>query len=231
MTDWKPWTGTSTHHRVPPRWTPRHAIREALVSMAELGTSPRRVNRSWNLALLTTAEPGRRNRRPLDAAFLVVATVGTGLAATVARLAPDVDADTAQALATVFGWGPNVWRAAFVLTLALALLITRPLMFRRRWILVRDIVVGLAVVLVIGALLGRIVDREWIVAEPHVFSNWGFPEFRLACAVAIFAISGPELVRPVRMISTVLVGAAALGAAVLGMGLPSEVLGAFALGL
>src|SRR5262245_31309619 len=195
------------------------------------GTSAGKVNRSWNLALLTAAEPGRRNRRTLDAAFLLIASVGTGLAATVARLAPDVDADIARALATVFGWAPNVWRTAFVLTLAFALLIAGDAIFRRRWILVRDVVVGLAVVLLIGALLGRIVDSEWIVAEPHVFSNWGFPELRLALAVAIFAISSPELVRPARIVSTVLVAAAGLGAVVLGTGLPSQVLGAFALGL
>lgn len=39
------------------------------------------------------------------------------MAATIARLAPDVDADIARALATVFGWGPNVWRAAHALAL------------------------------------------------------------------------------------------------------------------
>ena len=202
--------------------------------MAELDaaeTSPRRVNRSWNVALLTAAEPGRRNRRTIDAAFLIIAAVGIGLAATVARLAPDVDADIARALATVFGWAPNVWRAAFVFTLAFALLIIGDAIFRRRWILVRDLVAGLVVVLLIGALLGRIVDSDWILAEPHVFSNWGFPEFRLAFAVAVFAIASPELVRPARVVSTVLVAAAGLGATVLGTGLPSQVLGAVALGL
>ena len=202
--------------------------------MAELdaeGTSPPRVNRSWNLALLTAAEPGRRNRRTIDAAFLIIASVGIGLAATVARLAPDVDADIARAFATVFGWAPNVWRAAFVFTLAFALLIIGDAIFRRRWILVRDLVAGLVVVLLVGALLGRIVDSDWTVAEPHVFSNWGFPEFRLAFAVAVFAIASPELVRPARVVSTVLVAAAGLGAAVLGTGLPSQVLGAVALGL
>lgn len=164
--------------------------------MAELDaerTSPRRVDRSWNLALLTAAEPGRRNRRTIDAAFLIIASVVTGLAATVARLAPDIDADIARALATVVGWAPNVWRATFVFTLAVALVIFGDAILRRRWVLVRDLVVGLVVVLVVGALLGRVVNRSWSLVEPHVFSNWGFPEFRLACAVAIFAIAGPEL--------------------------------------
>ena len=64
-----------------------------------------------------------------------------------------------------------------------------------------------------------------------MFSNWGFPELRLAGAVAVFAVAGPELVRPARLLSLWLVGAAALGAVVLGTGLPSQVLGAIALGL
>jgi glycosyltransferase 2 family protein len=202
--------------------------------MAELdaeGASPPRVNRSWSLALLAAAEPGRRNRRTSDASFLGLAAVATGLAAVVARLAADVDGEIGEALAAVLGWTPNVWRATFVFTLAFALAIVGDAILRRRWILVRDLVVGLVVVLVVGALLGRVVDRSWSLAEPHVFSNWGFPEFRLACAVAIFAIAGPELVRPARVLSAVLVAAAGLGAAILGTGLPSQVLGAVALGL
>ncbi len=189
------------------------------------------VNRSWTLALLTPAEPRRRNRRTTDAAFLFVASLGTGLAATVARLAPGVDADVAAALAALFGWAPNLWRVVFVLTLALALLIVADAIGRRRWILARDLLLGAVVVVVVGPLLGRIVDQTWFLVEPHVFSNWGFPEFRLACAVAIFAIAGPELVRPVRVLSTWLVAAAGLSAAVLGTGLPAQVLGAIALGL
>ena len=166
--------------------------------MAELdaeGTSPRRVNRSWNLALLTAAEPGRRNGRTIDAAFLIIASVGTGLAATVARLAPDVDADIARALATVFGWAPNVWRAAFVFTLAFALLIIGDAIFRRRWILVRDLGSDSwwcsSLAPCSGAsstAIGR--GRAACVLE------LGLPEFRLAFAAAIFAISSPELVRP-----------------------------------
>ena len=189
------------------------------------------VDRSWNLALLTPAEPARRNRRTIDATFLVVASLGTGLAAVVAWLAPDVDADIAEALEAVFGWAPNLWRALFVLALGFALLTAVDVVLHRRWILARDLLVGVLVVIVVGAFLGRIVDTAWPLPEPHVFSNWGFPEFRLACAVAIFAIAGPELVRPARLLSTWLVGAAALGAVVLGTGLPSQVLGAIALGL
>jgi hypothetical protein len=80
-----------------------------------LRSSTREVARSWHLALFTPAEPGRRNRRTVDATLLVAASLGTGIAAVVARMATDVDTDIAQALATVLGWAPNLSRVAFVL--------------------------------------------------------------------------------------------------------------------
>jgi uncharacterized membrane protein YbhN (UPF0104 family)/tRNA A-37 threonylcarbamoyl transferase component Bud32 len=187
---------------------------------------------SWNLSLLTPAEPLRRNRRTVDATLLILTSLTTALAAVVARSAPDVDSEIAEALAAVFGWAPNLWRATLVLALAFALLIVGDILLRRRWALARDVLLAIVTVAVVGSVLGRIVDLEWwSEAEAHVFSNWGFPEFRLAGAVAVFAVAGPELVRPARVLSFWLVGVAGLGAMVLGTGLPSQVLGAIALGL
>ena len=80
-------------------------------------------NRSWGLALLTPTEPGRRNRRPVDAAVLGAAAVLTGLTAVVAKSAPEVDEEVAQALVTVFGWAPHFWRIVFVGALLFALVI------------------------------------------------------------------------------------------------------------
>ncbi len=118
-----------------------------------------------------------------------------------------------------------------MLALAIALLIVVDVVFRRRWILARDLAVAVLTVAVVGTILGRVVDSGWSQAEAHLFSNWGFPELRLATAVAIFGVAGPELVRPARLLAIWLVGGAGLGAVVLGTGLPSQVLGAVALGL
>ena len=202
--------------------------------MARLTTQPPASSstpRSWDLALLTRAEAGRRNRRAVDATFLVLASVATGLAAVASRLAHDVDSDVAAALASLLGWAPNFWRTTFVLALAYAALIVAVVLFRHRWLLARDVFLAGLLVVLIGLLLGRIVDRDWTQAEAHVFSNWGFPELRLASAIAILAVAAPELVRPARLLGFWLAGAAALGAVVIGTGLPSQVLGAVALGL
>ena len=200
-------------------------------SSANRLSHPVTAKRSWNLALLTPAEPKRRNRRTIDATALVLASLVTGLAAAFARSARDVDAELAETLANLLGWAPNLWRAAFVLALAFAVLIAGDVALRRRWTLARDLLLAVVVVAIVGSILGRLVDMDWSQAEAHVFSNWGFPEFRLASAVGIFAVSGPELVRPARLLSFWVVGTAGLGAVVLGTGLPSQVLGAIALGL
>jgi uncharacterized membrane protein YbhN (UPF0104 family)/tRNA A-37 threonylcarbamoyl transferase component Bud32 len=198
---------------------------------AESGKPAASAQRSWNLTLLTPAEPGRRNRRTIDGALAGAAAVLAGLAAVVAKSAPEVDEKVAQALITVFGWAPYFWRIVFVGALALALVILGDVLVRRRWLLARDLVVAFAVVLAAGTVLGRIVDTEWSEADAHVFSNWGFPELRLACAVAVISVAGPELMRPIRVLAVWLVGLAAGGAVVLEAGKPSQVLAALAVGL
>jgi len=180
---------------------------------------------------LLLPEEGRRNRRPLDAALLFLASLGTAFAAVVATLAPNTDSDVGDAMNVVLGWAPNVWRSAFVLVLALAVLILGEVVVRRRSLLARDVLASALSVVLVGSLLGQVVDDEWFGADAHLFSNWGFPEVRLALVVAIFGVASPELVRPARRLVLWLSAAAALAAAVLGIGSPSQVFGAIALGL
>jgi uncharacterized membrane protein YbhN (UPF0104 family) len=193
------------------------------------GSQPRA--RSWDLALLLPEE-GRRNRRPLDATLLIVASLTTALAAVVARLAPDQDLDVADAVTAVLGWAPNVWRVIFTLALAQAVLILGAITVRRRSLLARDVAAAVLTVLLVGSVLGRVVEEEWFAAiDAHLFSGWGFPELRMAVVVAIFGVAGPELVRPARLLSIWLTIGASVAAVVLGVGSPSQILGAIALGL
>jgi glycosyltransferase 2 family protein len=184
-----------------------------------------------SLALLTAAEPGRRNRRTIDAVLLAAGALFAGLAGVVAASAPETDENVAQALTTVLGWAGALWRAAFLVALALALVIAVDVVLRRRWALARDVVVALLVVVGVGIVLGRLVESDWLVIEADVWSRWGFPELRVACVTAIMAVAGPELVRPLRVLAAWLVALAGLGAVVLEAALPSGVLGALAFGL
>ena len=187
--------------------------------------------RGWKLTLLAPTEPGRRNRRPVDAAFLLFGAIVIALTALAAASAEEQDGEVARAFKTVLAWADSAWRAAFVGLLAIALAIALEAVLRRRWTLVRDIAVAL--VLVVGAafVLDGIVQSNWLPVEPHLLSNWGYPELRLATATAIVVAAAPELARWARLGAFATTPLAAVGAVVLGSGLPSAALGALALGL
>jgi hypothetical protein len=172
-----------------------------------------------------------RNRRPSDVALVAVAAVVAGLAAVVAKSAPDVDNTVGEALDAVLGWAPYFWRLVFVLVLALALTVAVDVIVRRRWVLARDLLLAIVIVVAAGVLLEPHRHDEVGSGRSPRLLQLGFPELRLTAAVAILAVAGPELVRPVRLLASWLVALAALGAVVLGVGTMSQILGALAVGL
>jgi uncharacterized membrane protein YbhN (UPF0104 family)/tRNA A-37 threonylcarbamoyl transferase component Bud32 len=189
------------------------------------------ADRSWNVHLLTKTEPGRRNRRTIDSVVLAAAAIVLGLSAVIASQAPGHDEDVAQALATVLGWAGAVWRTVFVCLLALAAVVVVAVLLRRRWGLVRDLLVDAVLLVGSAVLLGGAVVSDWFPIEPHLLSQWGYPELRLAAATSVLVVVGPELVRPVRVLAAWLVPLAALGAIAFAAALPSAVLAALSLGL
>ena len=184
-----------------------------------------------SFALLVPDEPGRRNRRTIDGVLVGAAAILVGLEAVVARSAPATDEEIGQAIATLLGWAPGLWRAVVVITLVLALVVVADAVLRRRWLLFRDLLIALLVVIAGASVLAHIVDSEWLQVEVDPLSQWGFPELRIACVVAVIAVARPELVRPVRVLSVWLIGLASLGAVALEIAFPADVLAGLALGL
>jgi uncharacterized membrane protein YbhN (UPF0104 family)/tRNA A-37 threonylcarbamoyl transferase component Bud32 len=189
------------------------------------------AERSWHVSLLAETEPGRRNRRTIDAAFLLLGAIVIGLTAVVASSAEDHDEEVARAFQTVLAWADSLWRVAFVGLLGLALVVVLDALLHRRWTLPRDLLVAALLVVGAGFVLDRVVESDWIPIESHLLSNWGYPELRLATASAILVVAGPELVRWARRVAAWTIPFATIGAVVLGSGLPSAALGALALGL
>ena len=199
--------------------------------MAAAGAAVAQVEARWRPALLTADEPGRRNRRTIDGVLLAAGSVVLGLAAAIASSAKAQDDEVARALFTVVGWAEGFWRVVFVSAAGLALLVVVDGLFRRRWLLVRDIVLALLVEFGLGALLGEAVISDWTPLKSHLLARWGFPELRLAGITAILVVSGPELVRPARRLASALVPLSALGVVALGSALPSASLAGLAFGL
>ncbi|WP_167880473.1 lysylphosphatidylglycerol synthase domain-containing protein [Nocardioides guangzhouensis] len=194
---------------------------------AEMPSRPRGIGP----VMLTDYEAGRRNRRAIDAVLLGVMALLTGLAATIANSAPNQDQAVGQALVTILGWAPSMWRAAVLCALALAAVVLVVITVRGRWALLRDVALALVALAGTGSVVGRIVGPDWLAVDNDLWSRWGFPEYRLAAAIAIVTVVGPELVRPVRALFALLVVAAGVGQLALAAALPSDVLGAVALGL
>jgi uncharacterized membrane protein YbhN (UPF0104 family)/tRNA A-37 threonylcarbamoyl transferase component Bud32 len=176
-------------------------------------------------------EPGRRNRRTIDAVLLAVVAFVLGLAAVVAESAPAEDEDIEQAVVTVLGWAPVVWRAAVLGALVLMLTIIGVALYRGRWVLLRDVAVAFVVVAWLAILFGRLVDGDWFPIEADLWSRWGFPEIRLALTTAVVAVASPELVQPIRRLATWVVPLAAVGVVALEAASPSRALSGIALGL
>jgi uncharacterized membrane protein YbhN (UPF0104 family) len=187
--------------------------------------------RGYGPLVLTEYEAGRRNRRAVDAVLLGVMAMLTSLAATIARSAPDEDQAVGQAMVTILGWSANLCRASVLCALGLSAVILVVITWRRRWALLRDVALALVVLAATGSVVGRIVGPDWLAIDDDLWSRWGFPEYRLAAAIVIATVAGPELVRPVRALLCWLVVAAGVGQLALGSALPSDVLGAVALGL
>jgi uncharacterized membrane protein YbhN (UPF0104 family)/tRNA A-37 threonylcarbamoyl transferase component Bud32 len=189
------------------------------------------ADRSWNVALLTETEPGRRNRRTIDSVLLFAAAIVIALSAMTASSAPGNDIAVAEALETLLGWAGALWRTSFFALLGLVLLVVLAVVVRRRWNLARDLIAAGLVVLGGTIVLGRVVESDWLPIKVHLLARWGYPELRLAAATAVLVVVAPELVRPIRLLATWLVPFALLGAVVLGAARPSGALGALSLGV
>jgi uncharacterized membrane protein YbhN (UPF0104 family)/tRNA A-37 threonylcarbamoyl transferase component Bud32 len=132
---------------------------------------------------------------------------------------------------TLFGWADALWRVVFAALLVLALVVIVEVLLRRRWRLGRDLLVAVVPLAAVGLSLGGVVESDWFPVEDHLLSRWGYPELRLAAAIAVLLVTGPELVRWARLLATWLAPSAALALVVLGAALPSSALAGLALGL
>ncbi len=137
---------------------------------------------------MTKTEPGRRNRRTIDSVVLGGAALVLGLSAVIASSASEHDEAVAHALTTVVGWAGGFWRTLFVCLLALALVILVDVLLRSRWDLARDVVVAGVVLVGTAAVLGGVVESDWLPLRAHLVSHWGYPDLRLAAATAVLVV-------------------------------------------
>src|SRR6185436_6242837 len=130
--------------------------------------------------LLTAAHARGRNRRASDAVVLACAALVGALASVVAASVPSTDASIGDAVATLLGWAEPLWRIALPAVLLLAVVIASDVIWRRRFRLARDVLLALLIVGAAGAALGGAVGPDWSPIDAGLWSQWGFPELRVA---------------------------------------------------
>jgi uncharacterized membrane protein YbhN (UPF0104 family)/tRNA A-37 threonylcarbamoyl transferase component Bud32 len=180
---------------------------------------------------LTAAHARGRNRRASDAVLLACAALVGAMASVVAASVPSTDAAIGDAVATLLGWAEPLWRIALPAVLLLAVVIASDVIWRRRFRLARDVLLALLIVGAAGAALGGAVGPDWSPIDAGLWSQWGFPELRVAWSAAVVAVAAPEVVRPVRVLGVWLLGLATLGVLALDVALPSAAVCGLALGL
>ncbi len=174
-----------------------------------------------------------RFRRPTDIVLLTVSLIL--IVITAAQVDDPGDFATAFAdwLATLPGFLDVFWSLAFDLLQVWVLVIAALALARRRWGLLRDWAVSLAITAATATLIGRIVDGS----APDLLGGLGsaggtavYPSLALAAGAAAITVANPHFVSPLRKFGRWLIGVAWIGALVLGEADPSGALSAVAIG-
>ncbi len=184
-------------------------------------------------SLFASAGDEPRRRRVDDAVVL-----GVGLA-TVLATAPAVGgrttgaADAVDAFDRLLGWLDPLWRASYAGASVLCVVLLAAAVFGRRVALVRDIALAAGAAYATGAALMRVADDRWPSVADALWRVGipAYPSLRLAIVATVVMVVAPELTRPLRYCSVVVLAFAAVAAIVLGSAYPSDALGGLALGV
>src|SRR5262249_23366479 len=161
--------------------------------------------------LFASQDSGGRLRRPVDALLMFMAA---GILRPIPRVPPDAahgGRATAEAARRIVGWLDPAWRFFYTAALVDGCIITISTLLSRRWRLLRDLLLAIAAVLIIGLVVGRAVRSDWpSLVEGLWRSSEQYPAWRLSVVVAIVLVAGPELTRSARLLGAWVVGLGAV---------------------
>src|SRR5262245_41020622 len=123
----------------------------------------------------------------------------------------------------------GLWQALSDLLFVAAVFVLVTSLVRRRWALVRDILLALVVSAAVALIIGRLIEGEWLPGwdslrqvEPP---PW-VPALRIAVLGVVLLTARPHLSRPARRLSVWIVALATMSAAILGATTPSGAIAA-----
>ncbi len=197
------------------------------IRLADLG--------SGQMTTRVFAVPSRppRFRRPTDVVLLVLALVVIAVTAWQVERPADFEKAFATWLSTLPQLFDFLWSIAFDFAQVWVVLIAVLASVRRRWTLLRDWAVSLALTVAGVLFVGWAVDGSLPTLSDSIGpadGSGGFPSLALAASAAAISVANPYLVSPLRKCGRWLIGLAWLSALVLGVAAPGAALCAIAIG-
>ena len=209
-----------------------HTRSENEPALSEINLSDLGTGRLATRAFAVGSRPPRF-RRPTDAVLLVVSLVVIVVTAWQIDDVGDFERAFADWLSTLPGILDLVWNISFDLAQVWVVAIGLLALVRRRWTLLRDWAVSLALAVTGVLVVGRVVDGSFPSLADGIGSAntaTGFPSLALAASAAAISVANPYLVSPLRKCGRWLIVLAWLSALVLGVAEPGAALCAVAVG-
>ena len=182
----------------------------------------------------SSAADAPRERRPTDAAIVVLGAAAMALLSVAAPGPTDLDTKVVAAIKELPGLLGWFWESAYAaallwtLVLVLAALVTR----HRRVLLLEQVgavVLALGVGGLVGVLEGATWSQIWSSLVAHDSASV-YPAVRFTVVVAVVAVTAPHLSRPVRRLGTWIVVLGGLGALAMQVDTPLGLVAGLVLG-
>lgn len=184
-------------------------------------------------SFFVTAADQPRSRRASDAVVIAAGVVLVGVAAFAATRTLAIGTSITNLVADIPGWIQELLAIGYGLAALFVALITIMALLQRRWDVLGSLVLAVLIAVVVSLVLARWIDGEWPIVLPELGRAEPvarFPVIRVAVVTAIVAVTAPFVVRPLRRFGWAVVLVAFVAGIGLGLGLPSDAIGAFGLG-
>lgn len=201
--------------------------RRRSVRLSDLG-----ADRLKTSAFAVPSRP-QRFRRPTDVVLLVLSLVVIAVTASAADDPGTFEQSFAAWLSSLPGFLDFLWGVTYDFVQVWTLVVGAVALLRRRWGLLRDWAVGIALTVGGVLLIGWLVDDAFPTLSDGIGSAGGaapFPSLALAAAAAAVAVASPYFVSPLRTFGRWLIGTALVASLVLGVTEPGAGLCALGIG-
>lgn len=168
--------------------------------------------RRWSFQLWVNDDPAARSRRSSDIAAVVLSSVGLAILSLAAVPPSSVEHAITNVIEALPANLNGFWKLLLGILVRASALLAVAALVRKRWAVLRDLMVGLGVAAVATLFIGRLVAGAWtLVWSADVVEQW-VPWLQLIVPVTIFLVAGPHLTRPARRMGRWLMTLGWLGA-------------------